>query len=116
MSSRDGYHFKLLNEEKPDRRKLELAERKLEETLDAYGQVQAELRASSPGYAALTQPQPLSVAEIQSQILDGKALLLEYSLGETGASSGWWLRTRSIASSCPAGPGSRGWPAATTRW
>jgi len=82
VSSRDGYYFKLLNEEKPDRRKLELAERKLEETLDAYSQVQTELRAGSPGYAALTQPQPLSVAEIQSQILDGKALLLEYSLGE----------------------------------
>ena len=43
--------------------------------------MQAELRASSPGYAALTQPQPLSVAEIQSQVLDGKALLLEYALG-----------------------------------
>jgi CHAT domain-containing protein/tetratricopeptide (TPR) repeat protein len=81
VNARDGYHFKLLNGEKPDRRKLEEAERKLEETLDAYSQVRAELRASSPGYAALTQPQPLSVAEIQSQVLDGKALLLEYALG-----------------------------------
>ena len=81
VNARDGYHFKLRNGEKPDRRKLEEAEHKLEETLDAYGQVQAELRASSPGYAALTQPQPLSVAEIQSQVLDGKALLLEYALG-----------------------------------
>ncbi len=81
VNARDGYHFKLRNEGKPDRRKLEEAERRLEETLDAYSQVQAELRASSPGYAALTQPQPLSVAEIQSQVLDGKALLLEYALG-----------------------------------
>jgi CHAT domain-containing protein/Tfp pilus assembly protein PilF len=81
VNARDGYHFKLLNEKKPDRRKLEEAERRLEETLDAYSQVRAELRASSPGYAALTQPQPLSVAEIQRQILDGKALLLEYALG-----------------------------------
>jgi CHAT domain-containing protein/Tfp pilus assembly protein PilF len=82
VNARDRYRFNLLAEEKPDRRKLEEAERKLEETLDAYSQVQSELRASSPGYAALTQPQPLSVAEIQEQILDGKAMLLEYSLGE----------------------------------
>jgi CHAT domain-containing protein/tetratricopeptide (TPR) repeat protein len=82
VNARDRYRFNLLAAERPDRRKLEDAQRKLEETLDEYGRVQAELRASSPGYAALTQPQPLSVAEIQEQILDGKALLLEYSLGE----------------------------------
>jgi CHAT domain-containing protein/tetratricopeptide (TPR) repeat protein len=82
VNARDGFRLKLLAGEKPDRRELEAAERKLEETLDAYGQVQTELRASSPGYAALTQPQPLSAAEIQAQVLDGKALLLEYSLGE----------------------------------
>ncbi len=82
VNARDRYRFNLLAEEKPDRRKLEDAERRLEETLDEYSQVQADLRTSSPGYAALTQPQPLSLAEIQAQILDGKALLLEYSLGE----------------------------------
>jgi CHAT domain-containing protein/tetratricopeptide (TPR) repeat protein len=82
VNARDRYRFNLLAEEKPDRRKLEDAQRKLEETLDEYGRVQAELRASSPAYAALTQPQPLSVSEIQGRILDGKALLLEYSLGE----------------------------------
>jgi len=82
VNARDRYRFNLLAAEKPDRRKLEETQRKLEETLDEYGRVQAELRASSPGYAALTQPRPLSVAEIQAQILDGKALLLEYSLGE----------------------------------
>jgi CHAT domain-containing protein/tetratricopeptide (TPR) repeat protein len=82
VNARDGFRLKLLAREKPEPRELEEAERKLEETLDAYGQVQTELRASSPGYAALTQPQPLSAAGIQSRILDGKALLLEYSLGE----------------------------------
>lgn len=74
--------FALLAGERPDRRKLDETERKLEESLDEYSRVQADLRAGSPVYAALTQPQTLSVEEIQSQILDGKALLLEYSLGE----------------------------------
>jgi CHAT domain-containing protein/Tfp pilus assembly protein PilF len=78
----DRNRFNLQAGEKSDRRTLEETERRLTQTLDEYNQVQADLRASSPSYAALTQPQPLSVAEIQSQILDGKALLLEYALGE----------------------------------
>jgi CHAT domain-containing protein/tetratricopeptide (TPR) repeat protein len=82
LNSLDSYRFKLLSAEKPDRRKLGETERQLEEALDGYRKAQADLRASSPGYAALTQPQPLSVDEIRAQVLDGRALLLEYALGE----------------------------------
>ncbi len=49
---------------------------------EEYGRVEADLRASSPRYAALTQPQPIGPADIQSGILDGRGLLLEYYLGE----------------------------------
>jgi CHAT domain-containing protein len=48
---------------------------------DQYQQVQTTIRKTSPAYAALTQPQPLSLKEIQQQ-LDPDTLLLEYSLGE----------------------------------
>jgi CHAT domain-containing protein len=48
---------------------------------EEYQQVQAELRRKSPAYAALTQPQPLGLKEIQRQ-LDQGTTLLEYSLGE----------------------------------
>lgn len=44
-------------------------------------QVETEIRQTSPRYAALTQPQPLTLKEIQSQVLDEETLLLEYSLG-----------------------------------
>jgi CHAT domain-containing protein/Tfp pilus assembly protein PilF len=47
---------------------------------DEYLQVQEAIRKSSPQYAALTQPQPLRLKQIQSQ-LDADTLLLEYSLG-----------------------------------
>jgi tetratricopeptide (TPR) repeat protein len=47
-----------------------------------YDEVEAQIRASSPRYAALTQPQPLNLSEIQRQVLDPDTLLLEYSLGE----------------------------------
>ncbi len=50
--------------------------------LEQVRQVQAQIRTTSPRYAALTQPQPLKLAEIQQQVLDDNTLLLEYSLGE----------------------------------
>jgi len=47
-----------------------------------YEELRAQIRARSPRYAALTQPQTLGLAEIQQQVLDSDTLLLEYSLGE----------------------------------
>jgi CHAT domain-containing protein/tetratricopeptide (TPR) repeat protein len=47
-----------------------------------YEQVKAQIRANSPRYAALTQPQPLSLAEIRRQLLDDNTVLLEYLLGD----------------------------------
>ncbi|NOT59855.1 MAG: CHAT domain-containing protein, partial [Acidobacteria bacterium] len=44
-------------------------------------QIQTQIRQASPRYAALTQPQPLTAAEIQQQVLDADTLLLEYALG-----------------------------------
>jgi CHAT domain-containing protein len=81
LSARDYHLRELLKQENPDSEKLAEARRRLEEALDAYRRAQVELRQSSPRYAALTQPQPLSLGEIQRQALDGGALLLEYSLG-----------------------------------
>jgi CHAT domain-containing protein/Flp pilus assembly protein TadD len=57
------------------------AENRLKESLDEYRGFQEELLESSSRYATLTQPRPLKVSEIQSQVLDGDALLLEYFLG-----------------------------------
>jgi CHAT domain-containing protein/Tfp pilus assembly protein PilF len=47
-----------------------------------YEELRAQIRAGSPRYAALTQPRPLNLAEIQQQTLDPDTLLLEYSLGD----------------------------------
>lgn len=59
---------------------------KVAKELDAlaieYEEVQTKIRQTSPRYAALTQPSPLTLKDIQSRILDDNTLLLEYSLGE----------------------------------
>ena len=57
-------------------------EQEISALLEEYQQVQAKIRATSPRYAALTQPQPLTLAAIQQQVLDDDTLLLQYSLGE----------------------------------
>jgi len=60
-----------------------------------YGEVQAAIRRSSPAYAALTQPRPLSVAEIQRDLIDDETVLLEYSLGDE-ASHLWRVDRHSL--------------------
>ncbi|HEY2293303.1 MAG TPA: CHAT domain-containing tetratricopeptide repeat protein, partial [Thermoanaerobaculia bacterium] len=59
----------------------EAAERTLRQALADSDWAQTELRQASPAYAALTQSRPLSVPEIQRQVLDADTLLLEYHLG-----------------------------------
>jgi CHAT domain-containing protein len=60
-------------------------------------EVEAQIRANSPSYAALTQPQPLSLAEVQQQVLNEDTLLLEYALGRE-RSYLWAVTPTSIAS------------------
>jgi CHAT domain-containing protein/tetratricopeptide (TPR) repeat protein len=61
---------------------LRPVEAKLGRRWDDLDRVRARLRAGDPRYAALTQPRPLSAAEIQRGLLDRDTLLLEYRLGE----------------------------------
>ena len=61
-----------------------------------YEQAQVAIRRASPRYAAITQPQPLKLDEIQQQ-LDQDTLLLEYSLGEE-RSFLWAITNNSLAS------------------
>jgi len=62
-----------------------------------YDEVRSQIRAQSPRYAALTQPQPLGLEEIQRQVLDDNTLLLEYALGDE-RSYLWAVTQTSIAS------------------
>ncbi len=63
---------------KEDTQKLE---QELSTITSDYEEVQSEIRARSPRYAALTQPSTLTAAQIQQQ-LDNDSLLLEFLLGE----------------------------------
>jgi len=57
-------------------------EKQRQTLLTQYQDIQTQIRTTSPRYAALTQPQPLTLAQIQQQILDENTILLQYSLGK----------------------------------
>lgn len=58
------------------------ARNKLAELVTDYRNIEAQIRAQSPSYAALTQPQALNLQQIQQRVLDEDTILIEYALGE----------------------------------
>src|SRR5262245_20098953 len=62
--------------------KSALIEKELRALLAEHKEAQGQMLIQSPRYAALTDPVPLKLKEIQRQSLDRDTLLLEYALGE----------------------------------
>ncbi len=114
---RQGADSKLLEQENTLQQKLDAIEKRRIELLNEpdtnaqlqaleqerttlqqeYQQLQEQIRRTSPRYASLKYPQPLTLSEIQQQVLDMDTLLLEYSLGEER--SYLWAVTKTSLSS-----------------
>jgi len=73
------------------------ATKDLAELSTRYMKLQAQIRAASPRYVEMLEPQPLSLAEIREQVVDGQTVLLEYYLGEE-RSYLWAVTSTSIES------------------
>ena len=56
-------------------------ERDIDGLTIAYREVEADIRAESPRYAALMQPKPLTLPETQALVVDDRSVLLQYFLG-----------------------------------
>ena len=69
------------------------AEKEIRDLAARYENIQAQLRSQNPHYAALTQPEALSLREIQEHVIDDDSLLLEYFLGD--ARSYLWVVSKS---------------------
>lgn len=52
----------------------------LEKLQAEYEEIENQIRTASPRYAALTANKPLTLAEVQQNVLDDKTMLVEYSL------------------------------------
>jgi CHAT domain-containing protein len=75
----------------------EAVARELQNLAAQYDETESQIRAGSPRYAELTQPEPLSLRQVQESLLDPDTLLLEYSLGAE-RSYLWAVTTTSSAS------------------
>jgi CHAT domain-containing protein len=78
-----------------DDAKIKAVEKEISDLTTDYQDVEAQIRSSGPAYAGLTQPRPLSLDQVQRQLLDRDTVLLEYSLGEE-RSHVFVVSTRSI--------------------
>ena len=67
---------------KPSNAEITAIETEISQLISDYGEVEAHILATSPAYAALTQPQPLKAEAVRKELRDSNTLLLEYSLSE----------------------------------
>ncbi|MBO0784087.1 MAG: tetratricopeptide repeat protein, partial [Ktedonobacteraceae bacterium] len=81
LSAKTERKIRLLNGKHTEQQATEVA-KEIEALTTQYQELEAEIRAKSPRYSALTQPQPLKPEEIQREVLDDQTLLLEYFLGK----------------------------------
>ncbi|QIR36107.1 CHAT domain-containing protein [Tolypothrix sp. PCC 7910] len=81
LSAKEQQRVQILSGEYTQAQKTAI-ETEITNLLTEYQNIQDQIRATSPRYAALTQPQPLTLSQIQQQVLDDNTLLLQYSLGE----------------------------------
>ncbi|MBX7221584.1 MAG: CHAT domain-containing protein [Blastocatellia bacterium] len=63
-------------------RDIQAEEKELTGFIQKLKSVKAQIRSRDPHYAALTQPVPVTVADLQAKVLDADTMLLEYRLGE----------------------------------
>lgn len=73
------------------------ADKEIRELTAQYENVQLRIRRHNPQYAALVQPKPLTVNELQAKVMDDESVLLEYMLGPER--SYLWAVTRTEVSS-----------------
>jgi CHAT domain-containing protein/Tfp pilus assembly protein PilF len=87
---------RLLDSPNHNEQEVETIKREIDELVIQYQNLQGQIREKSPRYAALTQPKPITIAQIQ-EILDSDTILLEYSLGDE-RSYVWVVNQKEVAS------------------
>lgn len=81
INAAEQSRYQMILQKRPQSQ-IDVADANVRSFLNEYKLIQAKIRASSPRYAALTQPQAISLEQIQAQILDPDTLILEYWLGK----------------------------------
>jgi CHAT domain-containing protein/Tfp pilus assembly protein PilF len=97
ISKRTDDRVRLLNT-KHTKEQVETINKEIKELTGEYEKIEAQIRTTSPRYAALSQPQPITLTDIQTKVLDKDTILLEYALGDER--SYLWIVTQDSINSC----------------
>ena len=81
LNAKAAYQINLLNGKHTEDQTVRL-QKEIDALTSEYQQVESQIHQASPRYAALTQPVPLTISEIQRNVLDADTALLEYALGD----------------------------------
>lgn len=86
-----------LAQQKPDASKLANVAKQIDDLKNEYLQIEAQIRDQNPRFLALKQATPLTLTQVQTELLDDDSVLLEYALGDER--SYLWVVTRTSFSS-----------------
>ncbi len=81
LAAKEQYQLQLLRSNQPGEEAEQVA-REIRQLATEEQLLQAEIRQQNPRFAALSQPKPLTLEQIQAELRGENALLLEYSLGQ----------------------------------
>jgi CHAT domain-containing protein/Tfp pilus assembly protein PilF len=81
LEAKANRRIDLLSDGKKPERVAEV-DKEIDGVLSEYRELEQQIRSTSPRYATLTQPIPLTAREVQQELLDSDTVLLEYILGD----------------------------------
>ena len=85
LASKAEIQMRLLSRKDPDIAGAAELAREIDALRLELDRLEAKMRAESPRFAALSPAQPLSLAEIQAEVLDADTVLLEYAVSKEGS-------------------------------
>ena len=81
LRSQAEYQMDLSLQNADEAKRAEVA-KQIDNLRNEYVQIEAQIRDRNPRFLALKQPAPLTIQQIQTELLDNDSILLEYALGE----------------------------------
>jgi CHAT domain-containing protein/tetratricopeptide (TPR) repeat protein len=86
-----------LAQQKADATNLASVAKQIDDLQNEYLQIEAQIRDQNPRFLALQQAAPLTLQQVQTELLDDDSVLLEYALGDE-RSYLWVISTTSFSS------------------
>jgi CHAT domain-containing protein/Tfp pilus assembly protein PilF len=81
LNAKETYRAQVVSKDGADSAPAKAVAADVEQLLAKWTAIRAQIRSSSPAYAALQQPQPISVKQLQESLLDASSTLVAYHLG-----------------------------------